>query len=353
MTALSEATVADLLRRAGFPEAEVPLMVNIARRESGLRPGAHNPNRATGDNSFGLFQINMIDRLGPERLRQFAPLGVRRYEDLKDPWKNVQAAKLVRDRQGLGAWTTLAAARQDARPALAGPSEAEALLAARPGPDSPAAAPEALAALELAPAVPGERALVASGRHPLAAAALAQAAAGLGGPRFAGGGAFVAQLEAMQALAGLPAAPAAAATPLATELPAAAPAAAAALAADDGPELDMVQLGKALQAKGFKVAEHPAFGGVGRHAPRSHHYAGHALDLTIQPGSPLLAGQPDSAWKELTAHYGAQLQAALPGAEIFHPKSDRVGGHDSHIHLAIPGGRVRANRQLAALLNLG
>jgi hypothetical protein len=354
MAALNESTVAELLRRAGFAEAEVPLMVNIAKRESGLRPGAHNPNRATGDNSYGLFQINMIDKLGPERLQQFAPFGVSRFEDLKDPWKNVQAAKLVRDRQGLGAWTTLAAAKSDAAPALGGPSQAADLLAgSTPGDASGGMGAGLLEGLlappELGAPQPRGLGLVEAGRNPLAAAALAQVAAAAGGPRLAGSAGFVAQLEAMQSLAGRPQASPAAGAPV--SVPAALPAVQAA-SGGEGPELDIVQIGKALQGKGFKVAEHPAFGGVGQHSPRSHHYAGQALDLTIQPGSPLLTGKDDSAWKDLTRQYGAQLKALIPGAEIFHPGDDPVGGHDSHIHLALPGGRTKASRELAALLRL-
>ena len=40
--------------------------VAIAWRESGCQQGAHNPNRATRDNSYGLFQLNMLPgALGP------------------------------------------------------------------------------------------------------------------------------------------------------------------------------------------------------------------------------------------------------------------------------------------------
>jgi hypothetical protein len=120
MAALSKDQVATLLRNAGFPEDKVPLMVNIASRESGLRPDAHNPNAATGDNSYGLFQINMLGNLGPARLREYADIGVKSYEDLKDPWKNVQAAKKVFDSQGLGAWTTYQSALKDPAPVLSG-----------------------------------------------------------------------------------------------------------------------------------------------------------------------------------------------------------------------------------------
>jgi hypothetical protein len=115
-------------------------------------------------------------------------------------------------------------------------------------------------------------------------------------------------------------------------------------------EIDIVSLGKQLQGLGLKVAENPAFGGVGKHSPNSHHYRGNALDLTIQPGSPLLQGRPDSDWRALTQQIGARLKKAIPGAEIFHPGDDPVGGHDSHIHLALPTGRTAMTRDLAQLL---
>jgi len=91
-----------LAREAGFPENEVPIMAAIGMAESGGRAQAHNPNRSTGDNSYGAFQINMIDSLGEERRRQF---GLSRNEDLFDPRVNAKAAKAIRDSQGLGAWS--------------------------------------------------------------------------------------------------------------------------------------------------------------------------------------------------------------------------------------------------------
>jgi hypothetical protein len=239
----------------------------------------------------------------------------------------------------------------------------EPVAAAAGTPLAPTPVAAATAASGLPPALELELPASTAGRNPLAAAALAQLQLGLeapatGGLRLAGSSGFASQLAAMRALAGATApAPAATADPLVAAAPGGAlPATDAALGsgaeASGGRTLSVVDIGKALQAKGFKVAEHPDFGGVGKHSPRSHHYAGHALDVTIQPGSPLLAGKPDSAWKDLTAQYGAQLKALVPGAEIFHPKDDPVGGHDGHIHLAVPGGRTRASRELLQLLRL-
>lgn len=124
---------------------------------------------------------------------------------------------------------------------------------------------------------------------------------------------------------------------------------------DGGGVIGLEDFGKRLQGMGFKVGENPIFGTVGKHSPNSHHYSGDAFDLTIQPGSPLLKGKPDSEWKALTSKYGEALRAALPGAEIFHPGNDPVGGHHSHIHLAVPGASksgIRMTPRLQQLLAL-
>jgi|DEB0MinimDraft_6_1074348.scaffolds.fasta_scaffold02238_2 muramidase (phage lysozyme) len=105
--------------------------------------------------------------------------------------------------------------------------------------------------------------------------------------------------------------------------------------------MSIVDLGKRLQEKGFRIGEHPAFGEVGQHAPKSHHYAGHALDITDW-------GEGD--WKTRTKQLGAALKAAVPGAEVFHPGYDPVGGHHEHVHFAVPGGKVRVTEQLRKLL---
>ena len=106
--------------------------------------------------------------------------------------------------------------------------------------------------------------------------------------------------------------------------------------------MSIVDLGKRLQEKGFRIGEHPAFGKVGRHAPKSHHYAGHALDITDW-------GEGD--WKTRTKQLGEALRSAVPGAEVFHPGYDPVGGHHEHVHFAAPGGKVLVTEQLRKLLS--
>jgi hypothetical protein len=91
-----------LARSAGFSTEQAVIMAAIAMAESGGRAKAHNDNRSTGDDSYGLWQINMIDRLGPERRRQF---GISGNAALFDPTTNAKAARQVYLSQGFGAWS--------------------------------------------------------------------------------------------------------------------------------------------------------------------------------------------------------------------------------------------------------
>lgn len=86
---LTPLQVAQLAHQAGFRGDGLRQMVATVFPESGGRPTAHNPNAGTGDNSYGLAQINMLGNLGPERMKQF---GIRSNEDLFDPLTNLKAA---------------------------------------------------------------------------------------------------------------------------------------------------------------------------------------------------------------------------------------------------------------------
>lgn len=91
-TKLTPAQIYALARGAGFDAREAEVMTAIAMRESAGNPMAHNPDRSTGDNSYGLWQINMIDSLGPQRRKGY---GLTRNEDLFDPATNARAAYLL------------------------------------------------------------------------------------------------------------------------------------------------------------------------------------------------------------------------------------------------------------------
>lgn len=68
---LSDRELKQLLALAGFHGKHLKEAWCIAKRETNGRPLAHNKNRHTGDNSYGIFQINMIGSLGPARRDKF------------------------------------------------------------------------------------------------------------------------------------------------------------------------------------------------------------------------------------------------------------------------------------------
>jgi hypothetical protein len=93
----------NVARQAGFSESNAKVAAAVAMAESSGNSGAHNDNPNTGDNSYGLWQINMIGRMGPERRRQF---GLTSNEQLLDPLTNAKAAYRISGGSNFGAWTT-------------------------------------------------------------------------------------------------------------------------------------------------------------------------------------------------------------------------------------------------------
>lgn len=91
-----------LARQAGFRGQDAAIMAAIAMAESSGRSSAHNQNPRTGDNSYGLWQINMLGSMGPFRRRQF---GIASNDALFDPATNANAARQVFQSQGFGAWS--------------------------------------------------------------------------------------------------------------------------------------------------------------------------------------------------------------------------------------------------------
>lgn len=90
------------LKAAGFKGDALRKAWAITQRESGGRPDAYNPNRSTGDDSYGLFQINMLGNLGPARLKQF---GLKSNKDLFDPYTNARVAyQMSKGGTDWGAW---------------------------------------------------------------------------------------------------------------------------------------------------------------------------------------------------------------------------------------------------------
>jgi len=95
----------ELLKKVGATDEEAMRLAAIAGYESGGGSKKHNPKYP--DNSYGLWQINMLDRpgymLGAERRSQFK---LSSNEDLFDPVTNAQAALAILRSSGWGAWTT-------------------------------------------------------------------------------------------------------------------------------------------------------------------------------------------------------------------------------------------------------
>lgn len=99
---LTPQEIAGYARQAGFTGPMVAIMTAIAMAESGSNPRAHNPNASTGDNSYGLWQINMLGGMGPARRKA---LGLASNDQLLDPATNARAAYLIYKQQGLNAWS--------------------------------------------------------------------------------------------------------------------------------------------------------------------------------------------------------------------------------------------------------
>ena len=98
----------NLARDAGFSKEQAKIMTMIAMVESG--EGYSNihshPGLRGGDASYGLWQINMLGKLGPARRKRF---GIKSNNELLDPKKNAEAAFKVASATGkisFRPWTT-------------------------------------------------------------------------------------------------------------------------------------------------------------------------------------------------------------------------------------------------------
>lgn len=133
---LSGKEIVNLMSQVGrWSGDDLVRAVAISHRESRWDPNAYNPNAATRDLSYGLFQINMKDDdpkspgMGKQRRKWF---GISRNEELFDPTTNVRAARMMYDgRKGFYDWggykgksdtygTDMAMAAQTVREAMSG-----------------------------------------------------------------------------------------------------------------------------------------------------------------------------------------------------------------------------------------
>ena len=88
-TKLSDMELVWLLEAVGFEGQDLKEAWAIAKKESNGRPLAFNGNTLTGDNSYGIFQINMINTLGDDRREKF---DLDHNADLFNPVVNAQIA---------------------------------------------------------------------------------------------------------------------------------------------------------------------------------------------------------------------------------------------------------------------
>ncbi len=88
-THLTDRQLKELLKAVGFKGKALTIAWAVAKKESNGRPLAFNGNTKTGDSSFGIFQINMLRDLGPERRAKF---GLGYNADLLNPVLNAQIA---------------------------------------------------------------------------------------------------------------------------------------------------------------------------------------------------------------------------------------------------------------------
>jgi len=87
---------------AGFSGNDLNIAVAVALAESGGNTQAHNSTPP--DDSYGLWQINMLGSMGPDRRKRF---GLSKNEDLYDPATNARAAYGIFKSQGWSnGWTT-------------------------------------------------------------------------------------------------------------------------------------------------------------------------------------------------------------------------------------------------------
>jgi hypothetical protein len=86
---LTDLELKELLSLVGFKGQDLVVAWAVAKKESNGRPLAFNGNHKTGDSSYGMFQINMIDNLGPDRRTRF---DLESNAELFNPVKNAEIA---------------------------------------------------------------------------------------------------------------------------------------------------------------------------------------------------------------------------------------------------------------------
>jgi hypothetical protein len=102
---LSDGQLIELLKAVGFEGKALRSACAIAKAESNGRPLAFNGNHKTGDSSYGMFQINMIGGLGPDRREKF---DLSSNAELFNPVTNAQVAlHMTKSGTDWSSWSSL------------------------------------------------------------------------------------------------------------------------------------------------------------------------------------------------------------------------------------------------------
>ena len=86
---LTDGELKELLYLVGFRGNDLKEAWAVAKKESNGQPIRFNGNTKTGDSSYGMFQINMIGQLGPDRRDKF---NLDANSDLLNPVVNAKIA---------------------------------------------------------------------------------------------------------------------------------------------------------------------------------------------------------------------------------------------------------------------
>ena len=102
---LSDGQLVELLKTVGFKGKALRSACAVAKAESNGRPLAFNGNLKTGDSSYGMFQINMIGELGPDRREKF---DLSSNAELFNPVTNAQVAlHMTKSGTDWSSWSSL------------------------------------------------------------------------------------------------------------------------------------------------------------------------------------------------------------------------------------------------------
>ena len=106
---LTDGQLVDLLKAIGFKGNALRYACAVAKAESNGRPHAFNGNAKTGDSSYGVFQINMIEELGSDRRKKFE---LDSNAELFNPVTNAQIAHfMTKGGKDWSSWSSVNGAR--------------------------------------------------------------------------------------------------------------------------------------------------------------------------------------------------------------------------------------------------